>query len=95
MNINWKVRIKNPVFWAQIIVAIVSPILVGLGLQWADMTTWQALGDALIKAICNPVIVVSVVGSVWAAVTDPTTKGTRDSAQALTYATPKNDKEEK
>ena len=26
MNINWKVRIKNPVFWAQVAVAIVAPI---------------------------------------------------------------------
>ncbi len=28
-NINWKVRLKNPTFWAQIVIAIVSPILVG------------------------------------------------------------------
>ena len=93
MNINWKVRVKNPVFWAQILVAVISPILVGLGLQWEELTTWQALGDALLKAICNPVIVVSVIGSVWAAATDPTTKGAGDSALALTYTEPKNDKE--
>lgn len=93
MNINWKVRVKNPVFWAQIIVAVISPVLVGLGLQWEELTTWQALGDALLKAICNPVIVVSVIGSVWAAATDPTTKGAGDSALALTYTEPKNDKE--
>lgn len=93
MNINWKVRVKNPVFWAQILVAVISPVLVGLGLQWEELTTWQALGDALLKAICNPVIVVSVIGSVWAAATDPTTKGSGDSALALTYTEPKNDKE--
>ena len=29
--INWKVRFQNPVFWAQIAVAVISPILVGLG----------------------------------------------------------------
>ena len=29
-NINWKVRLKNPTFWAQIIIAVISPILVGL-----------------------------------------------------------------
>ena len=80
-------------FWAQIIVAVISPILVGLGLQWEELTTWQALGDALLKAICNPVIVVSVIGSVWAAATDPTTRGAGDSVLALTYTEPKNDKE--
>lgn len=92
MKINWKVRIKNPVFWAQVAIAIVSPILVGLGLQWQDMTTWAALGNALLKAVSNPVIVVSIIASLWACITDPTTAGTSDSEQALTYNKPKEDK---
>ena len=92
MKINWKVRIKNPVFWAQVAIAIVSPVLVGLGLQWQDMTTWAALGNALLKAVSNPVIVVSVIASLWACITDPTTAGTSDSEQALTYNKPKEDK---
>lgn len=92
MKINWKVRLKNPVFWAQVAIAIVSPILVGLGLQWQDMTTWEALGSALGKAASNPVIVVSVIASLWACITDPTTAGTSDSEQALTYDKPKEDK---
>lgn len=90
-KINWTVRLRNPVWWAQIAVAVVSPILVGLGLQWQDMTTWTALGTALAKAVSNPVIVVAIVGSVWTAVTDPTTKGIKDSAQALTYTKPKEE----
>ena len=88
MKINWLVRIKNPVFLAQIIVAIVLPILTHLGINWEDVTTWAALGKLLLSAIGNPVIVVSIVISVWNAVTDPTTKGIGDSAQALTYKKP-------
>lgn len=91
MNINWKVRLKNPTFWAQIILSIISPILVGLGVQWQDMTTWAALWDALRNAVNNPVIVVSVIGSVWACITDPTTKGTADSELAMSYDVPKAD----
>lgn len=91
MNINWKVRLKNPTFWAQIVVALVSPILVGLGVQWQDMTTWAALWDALRNAVSNPVIVVSVIGSIWACITDPTTKGVQDSQLAMTYDVPKVD----
>ena len=91
MNINWKVRIKNPVFWAQVSVAIVAPILAGLGLEWTDITTWSAFGDALCRAIANPVIVVSVIVSLWGIINDPTTKGLSDSAQALTYKVPKKD----
>lgn len=88
MKINWLVRIKNPVFLAQIIVAIILPILTHLGINWEDVTTWAALGKLLLSAIGNPVIVVAIVISVWNAVTDPTTKGIGDSAQALTYKKP-------
>ena len=91
MSINWKVRIKNPVFWAQVAVAIVAPILAGLGLQWEDMTTWATFGDALVKAVMNPVIVVSVIVSLWGIINDPTTKGLSDSAQAMTYTEPKQE----
>lgn len=89
-KINWKARSKNPIFWAQVGVALVSPILVGLGLQWDQLTTWQALGDALWRALQNPVIVVSVIGSLWACITDPTTEGWGDSQEALTYTSPKS-----
>lgn len=91
MKINWKVRIKNPVFWAQIAVAIVTPIVTGLGLQWGDMTTWAAFGEALYRAVMNPVIVVSVIVSLWGIINDPTTKGFSDSSQALTYTQPKQE----
>ena len=92
MKINWKVRVKNPVFWSQVAVAIVAPILAGLGLQWGDMTTWSAFADALCKAVANPVIVVSVIVSLWGIINDPTTKGLSDSTQALTYDVPKEEK---
>ena len=89
MKINWKVRLKNPVFWVGLAVAIVLPILTYLGMSWEDMTTWAALGDALLQAVKNPVILVSVLVSVWNLINDPTTKGLSDSAQALTYDKPK------
>ena len=89
MKINWKVRLRNPVFWVQIAVAVILPMLANLGLAWEDMTTWAALGDVLLESIKNPVIVVAVIVSVWNAVIDPTTAGVGDSSQALTYEKPK------
>ncbi len=89
MKINWLVRIKNPVFWAQIIIAIFLPILTQLGLSWEQITTWGALWDVIVQAIGNPVIVVAVIVSVWNAINDPTTSGLSDSANALTYTEPK------
>ena len=89
MKINWKVRLRNPVFWVQVAVAVILPMLANLGLAWEDMTTWAALGDVLLESVKNPVIVVAVIVSVWNAVIAPTTAGVGDSSQALTYEKPK------
>ena len=91
MGINWKVRLKNPVFWVQIAVAVFLPVLAYFGLNWEDMTTWGAIGKVLLDAVRNPVVIVSVIVSVWNAINDPTTKGLSDSAQALTYDKPKEE----
>ena len=91
MKINWKVRIKNPVFLANLAISIILPILTYMGLNWSDMTTWAALGRVLFEAIQNPVIVVSVIVSLWNLINDPTTAGLSDSSQALKYDTPKKE----
>lgn len=88
MKINWKVRLKNPTFWANLAAAVVLPVLTYLGLSWEEMTSWQALGNVLLQAIQNPVIIVSVIVSVWNLLNDPTTKGLSDSERALTYTEP-------
>lgn len=89
MKINWKVRFANPTFLGQIAIAVMLPILTHMGMNWEDITTWAAFGNLLLSAVQNPVIVVAVIVSVWNAVNDPTTKGLSDSAQAMTYVTPK------
>lgn len=86
---NWKVRFKNPLFIAQMILAVLTPILAYAGLTVKDLTTWQALGDLLMSALSNPYVLGLVVVSVFNAVTDPTTSGVADSEQALTYTKPK------
>lgn len=86
---NWKVRFKNPLFIAQMILAVLTPILAYAGLTVKDLTTWQALGDLLMGALSNPYVPGLVVVSVFNAVTDPTTSGVKDSEQALTYTQPK------
>lgn len=86
---NWKVRFKNPLFIAQMILAVLTPILAYAGLTVKDLTTWKALGDLLIGALSNPYVLGLVVVSVFNAVTDPTTSGVADSEQALTYTKPK------
>lgn len=85
---NLKVRFKNPVFIAQIILAILTPILAYAGLTVQDVTTWAKLGDLLLGAAQNPYVLGLVAVSLWNALTDPTTKGLGDSARAMTYDKP-------
>lgn len=86
---NLKVRFRNPVFIVQLILAILTPILAYAGLTLQDLTTWGALGNLLLGALSNPYVLGLIAVSVWNALNDPTTAGLTDSAQAMTYQTPK------
>ncbi len=91
MRINWKVRLKNPVFWAQIATLIIAPMLAGAGMSWGEITSWHILWLLVLDSIKNPVVVVAILAGIWAAVNDPTTAGFSDSRRALRYRLPKVD----
>ena len=91
MNINWKVRFKNPTFWIGLVGAVGAPILAYLGITAADLTTWESVGGVAQTAIANPYLLGMVAFSVLSflgIVTDPTTKGLGDSERALGYNEP-------
>lgn len=88
---NLKVRFKNPVFIAQMVLAVLTPILAYAGLTVQDITTWKSLGDLILGALSNPYVLGLVAVSVWNALTDPTTAGLGDSNLAMTYDKPKKD----
>ena len=85
---NLKVRFKNPVFIAQLALAVITPILSYMGLTAQDLTTWYALGDVILEAVKNPYVLGMVVVSVWNALNDPTTKGLGDGKLGLSYTEP-------
>lgn len=89
MKINWKVRFKNPLFYAALILAIVAPIGVSFGVNLEDLTTWPMVWDIAKKAILTPHLVITVFIAVVAFLIDPTTKGISDSRQALKYDEPR------
>lgn len=91
MKINWKVRFSNPVFIAQLVLAVFIPILAYMGLTAQDLTTWGMLFSLLFEAVSNPYVLVLVVVSVYNSITDPTVSGLSDSKQALRYNKPKKD----
>lgn len=83
-NINWLVRIKNKNFWLTLIPAVLLLIQVvaavfGYSFDFGD------LGNKLLAVVNALFAVLTILGIV----TDPTTKGVSDSAQAMTYDKPK------
>lgn len=92
MKLNWKinlpVRMRNPLFWAQLALAVATPVLAYFGLTGADMTTWPLVWQTLCNALLNPYVCILMLVSVWNAINDPTTPGVGDSVRALTYARP-------
>ena len=78
MGINWKIRLKNPMFYVQIILSVIMPVLAYMGKTAQDITSWALLGAVMLEAVKNPYILALVAVSVWNAINDPTTKGMGD-----------------
>ena len=86
MNINWKVRIRNKNFWLALIPALlllVQVVAAPFGYKWVFGVLNQQLA-AIINAVFALLSILGVVN-------DPTTAGSSDSAQALTYEEPRKE----
>ena len=86
---NIKVRIRNPVFWLQIIVGAFVTALAYAGLTAADITTWGSLLDVIIGTVKNPYCLFLIASNIWNALNDRRTGGLKDSTDAKTYEAPK------
>ena len=87
-EINWKVRIKNKLFWLALIPAALLLVqtvcsVFGIELDFGD------LQDKLL-AVVNALFAVLVILGI---VVDPTTEGVHDSERAMTFEEPWADKE--
>ena len=85
-NINWKVRIRNKNFWLALIPALlllVQVVAAPFGYKWDFGVLNQQLA-AIINAVFALLSILGVVN-------DPTTAGSSDSAQALTYEEPRKE----
>lgn len=86
MKINWKVRIRNKNFWLALIPALlllVQVVAAPFGYKWDFGVLNQQLA-AIINAVFALLSILGVVN-------DPTTAGSSDSAQALTYEAPRKE----
>ena len=84
MKINWKVRIKNKLFWLAFIPAflvLINSLANVFGIE-IDLSEMQRDLLDVVEAVF---LLLGIVGIV----TDPTTEGLSDSKNALTYEKPK------
>ena len=83
-KINWTVRLKNKQFWLTLVPAVLLLIQV-VAAVFGYTLDLGGLGDKLLAVVNALFAVLAILGIV----TDPTTKGVADSAQAMTYDKPK------
>ena len=82
--LNWTVRFKNKTFWIAFLPALLLLVQVVAAVFGFTLDLGE-LGDRLLDVVNALFAVLALLGIV----TDPTTKGVGDSAQALTYDKPK------
>ena len=64
-------KFKNPYFW----LGLVSIIFASAGVDMNTLTSWNALGQAVLGILQNPVAVMAVVGGILGVFNDNGTKG--------------------
>ena len=82
--INWNVRFKNKTFWLSLIPAVLLLVQVVAAVFGYTLDLGE-LGDKLLAVVNALFAVLTILG----VVNDPTTAGVTDSAQALSYTTPR------
>ena len=83
IKLNWKIRSQNPMFYFQILLSFLIPVLGYFGLNWSEMTTWGSLLGMLKDAFSNPYCLSIALVSVFNAVVDSTSPGIGDSEHVL------------
>ena len=84
--INWKVRIKNRLFWVELIpaLALVAQAVAGVFGWTLDLQTLVGKLLAVVDAVFALLVILGIV-------VDPTTAGVGDSKRAMTYDEPWQD----
>lgn len=83
MAINWKVRVRNKMFWLAVIPAallVVQTVATPFGYNW----DFVVLGNQLAAVVNAVFALLSILGIV----VDPTTDGIGDSFRAMGYSEP-------
>lgn len=86
MKINWKVRIKNKMFWLSVVPAVLL-LVQAIAAPFGYKFDFGVLNQQLAEIINAAFVVLAILG----VVVDPTTHGVNDSTNALNYDQPKKE----
>lgn len=88
MGINWKVRIRNKVFWATLIpaLALLAQAIAAVFGFTIDLSTMVGKILAVVDAVFAVLVILGIN-------VDPTTEGFGDSLRALSYTSPWKDED--
>lgn len=84
MNINWKLRLKNKVTLTALIGIVLTAIFQIASLFGLQLSVTQEQIMGIVE------VILTILGA-WGIIVDPTTAGSGDSEQALSYTEPKTD----
>ena len=82
--INWKVRIKNKMFWLSLVPAL-ALLIQAVTEVFGITVDLSGISENLLRVVETLFVVLTILGIV----TDPTTAGIEDSKEALNYEEPK------
>lgn len=88
MKVNWKARLQSGPFWMGVISAVVAAVFAIIPMCGVELSVTA-------DQVLNVATLILMIPASIGIISDPTTKGLSDSAQALTYDKPRADGEEK
>ncbi len=88
MKVNWKARLHSGPFWMGVISAVVAAVFAIIPMCGVELSV---TADQVLNVATLLLMIPASIGII----SDPTTKGLSDSAQALTYDKPRADGAEK
>lgn len=83
-NINWKVRVQSGPFWLGVASAVIMAVFYVLDLCGVAP---EITGNQIVDAVRLVLMIPAAIGII----SDPTTKGVKDSKLAMSYIVPKDD----
>ena len=84
MKLNFKVRLKNKLFWTTMIPAVILLVMQVCNLFGLNLDL-SGISSSLLDIVSTVFIILTILGIV----NDPTTNGISDSDLAMTYEEPK------